>query len=57
VLSLGGTIKHEYNTVLTGFAFSVPDIAIVDSIKLLSDPKYPFFIEKDSTVHAYDEDL
>ncbi|CEP21744.1 hypothetical protein BN1211_1938 [Cyberlindnera jadinii] len=53
IVKLGGTIKYDYTTLLTGFAFSVPDDVTLNSVKELSDEKYPFFIEKDSEVHNY----
>ncbi|ODV72213.1 uncharacterized protein CYBJADRAFT_174470 [Cyberlindnera jadinii NRRL Y-1542] len=53
IIKLGGTIKYDYTTLLTGFAFSVPDDVTLNSVKELSDEKYPFFIEKDSEVHNY----
>ncbi|CAM9014103.1 unnamed protein product [Wickerhamomyces anomalus] len=54
IIALGGEITHEYTTVLTGFSFNIPDNGLVEAIAKLSDTKYPFIIEKDSTVSIND---
>lgn len=52
--ALGGEITHEYDTVLTGFAFKIPDHGLVEAISKLSDSRYPFFIEEDQIVQLDD---
>lgn len=56
IQALGGEITHEYTTVLTGFSFNIPDNGLVEAIAKLSDSKYPFIIEKDSTVSINDDE-
>ncbi|KAH3683175.1 hypothetical protein WICPIJ_005872 [Wickerhamomyces pijperi] len=55
VLELGGSINHEYSTVLTGFSFTLPSVETsansINQLEKIMDPKFPFFIEPDSEVH------
>lgn len=59
ILELGGSITHEYSTVLTGFAFKFPGSVAGRALKTLKDlngAEWPFFIEEDTVVSINGEE-
>lgn len=55
MLALGGTIGHEYATVLTGFSFSIPDDISIASVESINNLQFPFVLEADSEVYTQAE--
>lgn len=58
--SLGGTITYEYNTVLKGFAVSIPEDIMENFQKeeMTSEGfnEFPFYVEKDQEAHISQDD-
>jgi hypothetical protein len=57
---LGGTITYEYNTVLRGFAVTIPTDVMEtfqkEEMTSLQNDKFPFYIEKDQVVSINNDD-